>query len=132
MSSMDRVIRIFLLLCLCMGLNANEICYRLENAYVVAQDEKNTFLGKIESSFSSDSIFNEFGDFGSEYSSLSIFNEYGDFGSEFSSYSATNSLTLTPPMIIKEGKLVGYISTNKTIPNSISPSLLKSLCKGYF
>lgn len=79
-----------------MGLNANEICYRLENAYVVAQDKKNTFLGKIESSFSSDSIFNEFGNFGSEYSSLSIFNEYGDFGSEFSSYSATNPITLTP------------------------------------
>lgn len=64
-----------------MGLNANEICYRLENAYVVAQDKKNTFLGKIESSFSSDSIFNEF----------------GNFGSEFSSYSATNPITLTPP-----------------------------------
>ncbi|HIY44378.1 MAG TPA: hypothetical protein IAA23_05025 [Candidatus Helicobacter avistercoris] len=115
-----------------MGLNANEICYGLENAYVVAQNEKNTFLGKIGSSFSSDSIFNEFGNFGSEYSSLSIFNEYGDFGSEFSSYSATNPITLTPPMIIKEGKLVGYISTNKTIPNSISPSLLKVLCKEYF
>ena len=37
-----------------------------------------------------------------------------------------------PSMIIKEGKLVGYISTNKTIPNSISPSLLKVLCKEYF
>lgn len=116
MSLMDKIMRLFLLLCLGLGLNANEICYRLENAYVVAQDEKNTFLGKIESSFSSDSIFNEF----------------GNFGSEFSSYSATNPITLTPPMIIKEGKLVGYISTNKTIPNSISPSLLKVLCKEYF
>lgn len=132
MKLMDRAIRIFLLLCLCLGLNANEICYRLENAYIIAQDERNTFLGKIESSFSSDSIFNEFGNFGSEYSSLSIFNEYGDFGSEFSNYSATNSFTLTPPMIIKEGKLIGYISTNKTISDSISPSLLKVLCKGYF
>ena len=51
MSSMDKIMRLFLLLCLGLGLNANEICYRLENAYVVAQDEKNTFLGKIESSF---------------------------------------------------------------------------------
>lgn len=74
MNSMDKIMRLFLLLCICIGLNANEICYRLENAYVVAQDERNTFLGKIESSFSSDSIFNEFGDFRSEYSSSSIFN----------------------------------------------------------
>lgn len=132
MNSMVRIVKIFILLCFCLTLQANEICYNLENTYIVAQDERNTFLGKIENSFSNDSIFNEFGDFGNEYSSISIFNEYGVFGSEFSSYSTTNSFTSTPPMIIKEGKLIGYVSTNKTIPNTISPSLPKALCKGYF
>lgn len=132
MKSMDKPMRFCLFFCFCLILGANEICYNLENSYILAQDERNTFLGKIENSFSKDSIFNEFGNFGSEYSTTSIFNEFGDFGSEFGIYSATNSFSNTPPMIIKNGRIIGFITTNKMISGGISPSLLKALCKDFF
>lgn len=45
MNSMVKIIKIFIL-CFCLTLQANEICYNLENAYIVAQDEKNTFWKK--------------------------------------------------------------------------------------
>ena len=130
---MDKTMRkILFVIIYCLSLRANEMCYQLDGSYIVAQDERNTFLGKIENSFSQDSIFNEFGNFGSEYGSLSIFNEFGGFGSEFGTYSATNSFTSTPPMIIKNGKILGFITTNKAINGGISPSLLKVLCKDFF
>ena len=108
---------------------ANEICFSLEGATILAQDDTNTYLGKIESPFSSDSIFNEFGDYGSEFSDVSVFNEFSDFGSEFSSYSATDEFTSTPPIIIKNGKIIAYLTTNEFIAPGISPNLLKALCE---
>ena len=94
--------------------------------------ESNTTLGKIGSPYDSASIFNEYGTYGSEYNSLSIWNQYGTFGSEYNSYSATNSYTSTPPMIIKNKKILGYLSANKSLKGSISPNLLKALCKDEF
>lgn len=109
--------------------NAEEVCDIVKGASLIAQDDKNTYLGKITNSYDSDSIFNEYGTYGSEYNSLSIWNKYATFGNESSSYSPHNNLSSTPPMIIKKGKVIGYLSTNKSINNSISPNLLKALCK---
>ncbi len=109
--------------------NAEEICDIVKGAVLIAQDGKNTFLGKITNSYDSESIFNEYGTYGSEYNSASIWNQYATFGSEYSSYSPHNSYTSTPPMIIKNRKILGYLSANKSIKSSISPNLLKALCK---
>ena len=133
---MDKLVRLFvavvffvvLLFPYTNGQSTNEVCAIVDGASVVAQDAKNTFLGKITNEFASDSIFNEFGTYGSEFSSESIWNEFGTFGSEFSSYSPYNAFTSTPPMIIKNRKIVGYLTTNKSIESSISPNLLKALC----
>jgi hypothetical protein len=62
----------------------------LKGASIIAQDGKNTFLGKINSEFSSDSIFNEISEYGNEFHSNSIFNEFGRFGGEFGQYSPRN------------------------------------------
>ena len=106
-----------------------EVCSLVSGAVVLAQDDENTYLGKIASSYDSKSIFNEYGEFGSEYSSKSIWNNYGTFGSEYSTYSPHNKYSSTPPIIVKDGKILGYLSANKSLGGSISPNLLKELCK---
>ena len=109
---------------------AEEVCDIVKGAVLIAQDDKNTFLGKITSAYDSESIFNEYGTYGSPYNSSSIWNTYGTFGSEYNSLSPHNSFTSTPPMIIKNQKILGYLSANKSIKSSITPNLLKALCKG--
>lgn len=109
--------------------HAEEVCDIVKGAVLIAQDDKNTYLGKISTAYDSDSIFNEYGTYGSEYNSASIWNKYATFGSEYSSYSPHNSYTSTPPMIIKSRKIFGYLSVNKNVKSSISPNLLKALCK---
>lgn len=129
---MKFVSTIVLFLLLASHANAEEVCDIVKGAALIAQDDKNTYLGKITNSYDSDSIFNEYGTYGSEYNSSSIWNEYATFGSEYSSYSPHNSYTSTPPMIIKNRKILGYLSANKSIQSSISPNLLKALCKDEF
>lgn len=108
---------------------ANDVCDVVKGAILLAQDDSNTYLGKITNGYDAESIFNEYGSFGSEYSSTSVWNKYGNFGSEYSSYSPHNSYTSTPPMIVKNRKVVGYLTANKSIQPSITPNLLKALCK---
>jgi hypothetical protein len=87
------------------------------------------YLGKLTSDkYDTDSIFNEYGNYGSKYSSESIWNEYGDYGSKYSSKSAFNKYASDPPIIILNNKIIGYITVNTTTINGISPySLLKWL-----
>ncbi|MQT77936.1 hypothetical protein [Pseudomonas helleri] len=108
---------------------AEEVCSTVNGAVLIAQDDKNTYLGKINNPYDSESIFNDYGTYGSEYNSDSIWNQYATFGSEYSIYSPHNSYTSTPPMIIKNKKVIGYLSANKAMTSSISPNLLKALCK---
>jgi len=108
---------------------AQDVCSSLDGASIIAQDSDNTFLGKIINSFDSDSIFNEFGTYGNDFSSDSIWNEYSTFGNEFNSESPFNEFSSDPLMIIKDGQIIAYLSTNKSIQGAISPNLLKALCK---
>lgn len=108
--------------------SSNQICTQVDGAKLLAQDSKNTYLGKLTNNFDSESIFNEFGNYGSEFSSTSIWNEFGNFGSEFSTFSPFNEFTSTPPMIIKDGRIIGYLSVNQAFQNSVSPNLLKAMC----
>lgn len=109
--------------------SAEEVCSIVSGAVIIAQDDENTYLGKIANAYDSKSIFNEYGTHGSQYSSDSIWNQYGTFGSEYSTYSPFNKYTSTPPMMIKNKKIIGYLSANKSVRSSIAPNLLKALCK---
>jgi len=109
--------------------SSEELCDAVKGAILLAQDEKNTYLGKISSAYDSESIFNEYATYGSEYNSSSIWNKYATFGSEYSTYSPNNSYTSTPPMIVKNKKIIGYLSINKSVKPSVSPNLLKAMCK---
>lgn len=127
MKSELRVILLFVALVVGSA-EAEEICEVVRNAKIVAQDDKNTYLGKVASGYDTESIFNEYGKYGSPYNSKSIWNEYGDFGSPYNRYSPMNKYSSDPPMLIKYGKVIGYLSANKEIEASISPNLLKVLC----
>jgi len=108
---------------------AENLCTTVNSAILIAQDDKETYLGKISSPFDGESIFNEYGTYGSQYSSNSIWNQYTTFGSAYSSYSPFSKYSSSPPIIIKNKKIIGYLSANKSFSNSVSPDLLKALCK---
>lgn len=99
----------------------------LKGAKVYAQDDKKTYLGKIADRYDSESIFNEFGTYGSKYSSSCIWNEHSAFGNKHSSLSPFNDSSSKPATIVKDDKVVGYLTTNKAVNGGISPYMLKSL-----
>ncbi|MFJ5625625.1 copper amine oxidase N-terminal domain-containing protein [Peribacillus loiseleuriae] len=94
-----------------------------------AQDGK--YLGKLTTNvYDSESVFNTYGTYGSKYSSKSIFNEFGTYGSKYSSKSPFNEYASSPPLIIYNGELIGYLTINKYQNNAISPyGLYESLKK---
>ncbi|MNT81225.1 hypothetical protein D3C72_2207950 [compost metagenome] len=83
----------------------------------------------ISNKYDSKSIFNDYGDHGSKYASDSIWNEYGNYGGKFGGYSPFNKFSSTPPMIVKNNSVIGYLSSNSAIGNSINPSVLKAICE---
>jgi hypothetical protein len=87
-----------------------------------------TYLGKVSSNqFESESICNEFGTYGSEFASKSVRNEFGTYGSPFASQSAYNEFTSTPPRIIYQGGVVGYLTKNEFLRGALDPDLLFAL-----
>ncbi len=103
----------------------------LKGAKIFSQDDENTYLGKIAGEFDSESIFNEFGTYGSEFNSASIWNEYGKFGNEYDFYSPFNDTSSEPPKIVKNGNIIGYLTTNQSINGGISPDQLKRLSEEF-
>ncbi len=99
----------------------------IRDSKIIAQDDANTYLGTLSSEFNFESIFNEYSSYGSEFSSQSIWNEFATFGNEFNAYSPFNKFSTMPPMLLKKGKIVGFLTTNKSIHNGVSPNLLKAL-----
>lgn len=96
---------------------------RLYGAKLFASD--GTFLGVITSnSYDSDSIFNDYGKYGSDYSSESIWNDYSDYGDEYNSKSAFNDCASEPPRIVKNNKVIGYLTVNTAKLNGVHPKEL--------
>lgn len=88
-----------------------------------------TYLGELTSNkYDLDSVFNEYGTYGSKYSVDSIWNTYGTYGSAYSSESAFNEYASKPPIIVLNGKIIRYLTTNSYTTNALSPyGLLKWL-----
>jgi len=99
-------------------------CYGLQGAKLVSHD--GTFLGKFTNKYSSDSVLNEYGDYGSRLSGSSIWNDFSDYGSEFSNLSAFNIYARNPPFIIKDGAAIGKLTINESENLSINTYLIKS------
>ena len=108
------------------ALAQSEICDALHGAAVVNEDGE--YLGSIANQYNSDSIFNEYGTYGSKYRSDSIWNEYGKNGSEYRTNTAFNPYTSNPPKIIKNRKIIGYLTVNKNIQGGFNPRLIGIVC----
>jgi len=107
--------------------NAARIAATLKGASIIAQDGRNTFLGKVDNEFGKDSIFNEFSKYGTEFNTNSIFNEFGRFGGDFSRFSPFNEFTNKAPMIVKDGQVIGYLTANIITRGGISVPALMSI-----
>ena len=91
-----------------------DINKRIQNkeSFIVANDGQ--YLGKLTlNKFDTDSIYNEFGNYGSKFSSTSIFNKFSNYGSQYSSLSPFNQFTSTPPLIYLFGLKYAYLSINQ-------------------
>jgi hypothetical protein len=87
--------------------------------YLIAQN--GTYLGTLDSGFASESIFNDFGNYGSQFSSTSIWNTFSEYDSEFSSLSAFSDLASKPPMLFDGNDFICYITTNALKMPRVSP-----------
>lgn len=96
----------------------------LDGADIYAQDKDKTYLGSISNKYDPNSILNSYGSYGSKYSLSSIWNEYGNFGGKYGMYSPFNKYS-SPPMIIKNNKLVGYLSVSSISNNNLNPNILR-------
>jgi hypothetical protein len=84
----------------------------LNELRIIAED--GTFLGTFENEYSSNSVYNEYGNYGSKYSSSSIFNKYGDYGSDYSDQSPFNRYASNPPGLYdRRGNFYGTLSINR-------------------
>ena len=102
---------------------------RFDRASIIADDGEQTFLGRIDSAVAIDSIFNEVGRYGSKVALKSIWNEVGRYGSEVSMYSPFNKITLAPPFIVKNNKVIGRLTVNNIVPGAVDPNWLKVFYK---
>jgi hypothetical protein len=93
-------------------------------SFLVANDDQ--FLGKLTlNRYDSESISNQYGNFGNKYSSTSILNKYSPYGSKYSSLSPYNQYTSTPPIIYLRGRKYGFLTTNKYVGlNRLDPDQL--------
>ena len=102
---------------------------KYDGASIVADNDERTFLGKINSSISSDSIFNNICQYGSDISSNSIWNDIGRFCSDISSLSPFNEISSSPPFIVKNNKVIGRLTVNTILVGAVDPNWLKSYYK---
>ena len=81
------------------------------------------YLGCLScSEYESDSVFNEYGEYGSKYGDM-IRNPYSDYGSRYSSYSVCNPYASDPPVIVDDaGTFYGRLSLNRSYTSDIMTS----------
>ena len=80
------------------------------------------FLGNVNrNKFDIDSLVNPHGQHGSRYSSESIFNQYSQYGSPYGTESPYNKFSTAPPMFVKGGETLGYLTVNQYLTPRLGP-----------
>ena len=106
-------------------------CETLDGAVIMSGSVRPIFLGFIGSVSGTDSIFNTIGDYGSNVSSTSIFNPFSQWGSPTSALSAFNENSTSAPYIVKQGRVLSFLTTNPTsiaIGVGISATTIQNAC----
>jgi hypothetical protein len=102
---------------------------KYEGSKVVSGDNVETLLGEISHGSEIDSILNMAGKFGNKTSPDSVWNDYGKFGGSTSDFSPFCTTARFPPKIIKDGKVIGFLTSNRGIENALDLDLIKALFK---
>lgn len=105
---------------------AQDACSQLSGASLVASDR--TFLGAVTDGLDQDSLFNRYGPHGTVSGVASIWNESSLYGSPVSAASAFNKYASTPPVLVRDGAPLAYVTTNPSIQPRVHPDVLRS-CK---
>lgn len=100
-----------------------------DGASVLANDDDETYLGKIDNPVVGESIFSKVGQYGSKFASKSIWNEFGRFGGEIARYSPFNEISSSSPYIVKDGKVIGRLTVNDSVRGAVDPNWLKTFYK---
>jgi len=87
-------------------------CANLSGARLFSQEDDPVYLGFFGSSFASESVNNTAGSFGSSFRTNSIRNNLGRYGSNTSSTSHFNNVASRPPIIVKDGYVIGLLTVN--------------------
>jgi hypothetical protein len=95
---------------------------------VVGQD--GAFLGWVSSNrYDSQSICNQYGQYGSPYSAKSVLNQYGQYGSRYSVMGAYNPIAQKPPILVRDGQPIAFLTKNPRLRGGIDPdTFLLSVC----
>lgn len=86
-------------------------CANLNGAAIFSQEAKPVYLGFIGGT-GGDSINNTGGDYGSATGTLSVRNPNGAYGSATGEFSAMNPHSATPPVVIKDGRILAALTNN--------------------
>jgi len=90
-------------------------CSDLHGASIFSQEAVPKYLGFIGGTDGPNSINNSFGSFGSNFSPDSVRNSYSTYGSDFTMFGVKNKRALWPPVIVKNGKSIAYLSLNTAL-----------------
>jgi hypothetical protein len=96
-------------------------CANLNGASVFSQEAAPQFLGFFGSGTALNSINNPNGPYGASTSSLSVRNPNGPYGSSTSPFSARNQAATLPPIVVKYGLTIAFLTTNTTYATADYP-----------
>lgn len=94
----------------------------LAGAALVAND--GTFLGYWTSQYDTNSLFNPYGPYGSKFQIGSIWDSFGNYGSQHSIYSPWNPYSTQPPIFVRDGQALCYLSVNTVLSPRLDPRVL--------
>ena len=104
-------------------------CKDIDGARIYGSSGEREYLGFLGSRDAKDSVFNTGEDFGSGAVEQSIHNSGGIYGSSDSDYSHANPDASMPPVIVKNGKALFYLSDNFTILGRVSLQSIENACE---
>lgn len=80
------------------------------------------FLGNVNRNrFDPDSLVNPYGTYGNRFATESIFNKFSQYGSPYGTESPYNKFTTTPPVFVKNGESLGYLTVNQYLTPRLDP-----------
>ena len=103
-------------------------CSDLDGARVYSTEEPPVYLGFLGAASAADSIYNVVGTYGSSGSTSSMRNSSGRYGSTTGANSHLNPDAIKPPVIVKLGSSLAYITSNTSLLGGITLNQLDSIC----